>query len=48
MDVMLECMNVLITGQGKAVDKPTATVPNSNTGKASNTMNRGKKDTRTA
>ncbi len=43
MDVMMEHMNALIAGQGKAADKPTATVPNSNTGKASNTTNRGKK-----
>ena len=43
MDAMLECMNALIAGQGKAADKPTATVPNSNTGTASNTTNRQKK-----
>ncbi len=43
MDAMLECMNALIAGQGKAVDKVTATIPNSNTGQASNTMNRKKK-----
>jgi hypothetical protein len=47
MDVMLERMNTLIAGQGKAADKPMATVPNSNTGKASNT-NRGKKYAQTA
>jgi hypothetical protein len=28
MDAMLERMNALIAGQGKAADKPTATVPN--------------------
>jgi hypothetical protein len=43
MDAMWECMNALIAGQGKAVDKPTATVPNSNTGQASNTANHKKK-----
>jgi hypothetical protein len=43
MDGMLERMNALIAGQGKAADKATATVPNSNKGKASNTTNRGKK-----
>ncbi len=43
MDAMLECMNALIAGQDKAADKPTATVPNSNTGTASNTMNCRKK-----
>ncbi len=39
MDAMLERMNVLIAGKGKAADKVTATIPNSNTGHASNTMN---------
>jgi hypothetical protein len=39
MDAMLECMNALIAGQGKAADKVTATIPNSNTGQASNTTN---------
>jgi hypothetical protein len=48
MDAMLECMNALIAGQGKAVDKATAKIPNSNTGKASNTTNHGKKYARTA
>jgi hypothetical protein len=43
MDAMLEHMNELIAGQGKAADKSTATIPNSNTGQASNTMNRKKK-----
>ncbi len=43
MDAMLERMNTLIAGQGKAADKPTARVPNSNSGKASNTANRKKK-----
>ena len=43
MDVMLEHMNVLIAGQGKAANKPMATVPNSNTGTASNTTNHWKK-----
>ncbi len=43
MDVMLEHMNALIAGQGKAVNKTTATVPNSNTGQAPNTVNRKKK-----
>jgi hypothetical protein len=43
MGMMLERMNVLITGQGKAADMATASIPNSNTGQASNTTNRGKK-----
>jgi hypothetical protein len=43
MDAMLEHMNVLIAGQGKAVDKVTATIPNSNTGQASNITNCKKK-----
>ncbi len=38
MDTMLERMN-----EGKAVDKVTAIIHNSNTGQASNTMNRKKK-----
>jgi hypothetical protein len=48
MDAMLECMNALIAGQGKAADKPTATVPNSNQGNAPNTANRKKKYAQTA
>jgi hypothetical protein len=43
MDAMLEHMNALNAGQGKAADKPTATVPNSNPGNAPNTANRKKK-----
>ncbi len=43
MGIMMERMNVLIAGQGKAADKPMATVPNSNTGTASNTPNHQKK-----
>jgi hypothetical protein len=43
MDAMLECMNALLAGQGKAADKVTATIPNRNTGHASNTSNRKKK-----
>jgi hypothetical protein len=43
MDAMLEHMNAFIAGQGKAADKPTAKVPNSNTGPASNTAYRKKK-----
>ncbi len=43
MDAMLEHFNALIAGHGKAADKPTATVPNSNTGQAPNTANRKKK-----
>jgi hypothetical protein len=39
MDAMLEHMNALITGQGKAADKPTARVPTSNPGNAPNTAN---------
>ncbi len=34
IDTMLEHMNALIAGQGKAADKPTAMVPNSDTGQA--------------
>jgi hypothetical protein len=43
MDAMLECMNMLIAGQGKAADKLPAMVPNSNTGQAPNTANHKKK-----
>ncbi len=43
MDAMVEHMNLLIAGQGNAADKPTATIPNSNTGTASNTTNCWKK-----
>ncbi len=43
MDAMLERMNALIAGQGKAADKVTVIIPNSNTGQASNTTNRKKK-----
>ena len=43
MDAMLERMNALITGQGKAADKATAMIPNHNTGQASNTTNCRKK-----
>ncbi len=43
MDAMLEHMNALIPGQGKVADKVTAMIPNSNTGQASNTMNRKRK-----
>jgi hypothetical protein len=43
MNTMLERMNALIADQGKAADKPMATVPNSNTGTSSNTTNRQKK-----
>ncbi len=43
MDAMLEHMNALIAGQGKALDKATAMIPNSNTGQASNTKNCKKK-----
>ncbi len=43
MDAMLECMNALIAGQGKATEKSTATVLNSNTDQAPNTANRKKK-----
>jgi hypothetical protein len=43
MDAMLERMNALIAGHSKVADKPTATIPNSNTGQASNTTNRKKK-----
>jgi hypothetical protein len=38
MDAMLERMNVLIAGQGKGADKVTATIPNSNTDHAPNTI----------
>ncbi len=37
MDAMLERMNALIAVQGKAVDKVTAMIPNSNTSQVSNT-----------
>ena len=40
---MLERMNALIAGQGKAVDKVITTIPNSNTGHSSNTTNCKKK-----
>ncbi len=43
IDAMLERMNALVAGHGKAVDKPTATIPNSNTGQAPNTANHKKK-----
>jgi hypothetical protein len=43
MDAMLERMNALIVGHGKAADKVTATIPNSNTGQASTTTNCKKK-----
>ncbi len=43
INAMLEHMNALIAGQGKAADKVTANIPNSNTGQASNTTNRKKK-----
>jgi hypothetical protein len=43
MNAMLERMNALIAGQGKVVDKVTATIPNNNTGQASNTTNHKKK-----
>ncbi len=43
MDAMLERMNALIAGQGKAVDKVITTIPNSNTGHSSNTTNCKKK-----
>ncbi len=42
MDTMFECMNALITGHGKAVDKVTAPITNSNTSHAPSTMNRNK------
>jgi hypothetical protein len=44
MDIMLECMNALNAGQGKAADNVTALVPDSNTGQASNTTNCKKKE----
>ncbi len=43
MDGMFECMNALIAGHGKAADKVTATIPNSNTGHTSSTTNGKKK-----
>ncbi len=42
-DTTLERMNMLIADQGKAADKVTATIPNSNSGQASNTTNCKKK-----
>ncbi len=44
MDPMFEHMNALISGQGKAVDKATARIPNSNTGHAFSTTNHKKKN----
>jgi hypothetical protein len=43
MGAMLDHINALIVGQGKAADKVTATIPNSNRGQASNIMNHKKK-----
>jgi hypothetical protein len=43
MDAMLEHMNALIPGQGKAADKVTATLSNSNTGQATKTATHRKK-----
>jgi hypothetical protein len=43
MDVMFEHINALIVGQGKAVDKVTAPITNSNTGCSPSTTNRNKK-----
>jgi hypothetical protein len=43
MDAMLERTNAFIAGQGRVVDKVTATIPNSNTGQASNITNHKKK-----
>ncbi len=43
MDAMLERMNELSEGQGKAADKVTTTIPNSNIVHASNTTNCKKK-----
>ncbi len=39
----MEHMNALIAGQGKAMDKVTAMISNSNTYHTSNTMSRKKK-----
>ena len=43
MDTMFERMNALITGHGKAVDKVTAPISNSNTGHVPSTTNCNKK-----
>jgi hypothetical protein len=43
MDMMFECMNALIAGHGKAADKATAPITNSNIGHAPSTINRNKK-----
>jgi hypothetical protein len=43
MDTMFERMNALITGHGKAADKVTAPITNSNTSRAPSTMNHNKK-----
>jgi hypothetical protein len=40
MDAIFERMNALIADHGKAADKVTGTIPNSNTGRASSTTNR--------
>jgi hypothetical protein len=37
MDAMFERINMLIAGHGKAADKVSATIPNSNTGHAHST-----------
>jgi hypothetical protein len=43
MDTMFECMNALIAGQGKAPNKVTAPITNSNTGRSPSTTNHNKK-----
>ncbi len=43
MDAMLEHINALIVGQGKAADKVNAPITNSNTGHAPNKTNHNKK-----
>ncbi len=43
MDMMFECMNALNAGHSKAADKVTAPLTNSNTGRASSSMERNSK-----
>ncbi len=43
MDTMFECMNALIAGHGKAADKVTSLITNSNTGRTSSSTKRNKK-----
>jgi hypothetical protein len=44
MDMMFKCMNALIAGHSKVADKVTAPLANSNTGRASSSTKRSKKN----